>query len=66
MKVRHLLQELHYQGWAVVRIKGSHRQLHHQSLKGTVTVPGHLGRDIPIGTFKSITRQAQGFFPQSP
>jgi predicted RNA binding protein YcfA (HicA-like mRNA interferase family) len=60
MKVRQLLQNLSQQGWGVVRTKDSHRQLHHQSLKGTVTVSGHLGRDIPIGTFKAITRQVRG------
>jgi predicted RNA binding protein YcfA (HicA-like mRNA interferase family) len=61
MKVRHLLQTLSQQGWGVCRTKGSHRQLKHRSIRGTVTVPGHLGRDVPIGTFKAIQRQAQGF-----
>lgn len=61
MKVRHLLQTLQGQGWGVVRTKGSHRQLHHQYIKGTVTVSGHLGHDLPMGTFKAIQKQAQGF-----
>jgi predicted RNA binding protein YcfA (HicA-like mRNA interferase family) len=61
MKVRQLLQALSHQGWGVVRTKGSHRQLHHQSLKGTVTVSGHINQDLPIGTLKYIQRQAQGF-----
>jgi predicted RNA binding protein YcfA (HicA-like mRNA interferase family) len=64
MKVRQLLQELHYQGWAIDRIKGRHRQLKHPLIKGTVTVSGRTNQDVPIGTFKSITRQAQGFIPQ--
>lgn len=61
MKVRQLLQTLSQQGWGICRTKGSHRQLHHQSLKGTVTVSGHLGQDVPMGTFKAIQRQTQGF-----
>jgi predicted RNA binding protein YcfA (HicA-like mRNA interferase family) len=64
MKVRQLLQTLSHQGWGICRIKGSHRQLKHRDIRGTVTVSGHLGRDVPMGTFKSITRQAQGFSPQ--
>jgi predicted RNA binding protein YcfA (HicA-like mRNA interferase family) len=60
MKVRHLLQTLSHQGWGVCRIRGSHRQLHHPTIKGTVTIPGHLGRDVPIGTFKAIQQQALG------
>jgi predicted RNA binding protein YcfA (HicA-like mRNA interferase family) len=65
MKVRQLLHQLSRQGWGVARIKGSHRQLRHEYIKGTVTVPGHLGRDLPIETFKSIQRQTQGFSQKS-
>jgi predicted RNA binding protein YcfA (HicA-like mRNA interferase family) len=61
MKVRHLLQELSYQGWTIARITGSHRLLRHEVIKGTVTVSGHLNQDLPIGTLRSIQRQARGF-----
>jgi predicted RNA binding protein YcfA (HicA-like mRNA interferase family) len=37
--------------------KGSHVQLKHPNRKGRVTVP-HPNKDLPIGTVKSIERQA--------
>jgi predicted RNA binding protein YcfA (HicA-like mRNA interferase family) len=40
-----------------VRAKGSHHHFAHPSKPGIVTVP-HLKQDIPIGTLKSIERQA--------
>ena len=40
-------------------IKGSHRQFKHPEKAGTVTVSGNLGVDMPIGTLKSVWRQAQ-------
>ena len=36
---------------------GSHKQFKHPTKKGRVTVP-HPKRDIPIGTLKSIEKQA--------
>jgi len=45
-------------GWAVARKgPGSHLQFRHPVKRGTVTVAVHPG-DIPIGTLKSIERQA--------
>jgi predicted RNA binding protein YcfA (HicA-like mRNA interferase family) len=44
-------------GWALVRITGSHHHFRHDAKPGTVTVP-HPKRDIPVGTLKSIERQA--------
>jgi predicted RNA binding protein YcfA (HicA-like mRNA interferase family) len=38
--------------------KGSHIHLKHPVKVGRVTVP-HPNRDLPIGTLKSIERQAQ-------
>jgi len=38
--------------------KGSHLHLKHPVKAGRVTVP-HPHRDLPIGTLKSIERQAQ-------
>jgi predicted RNA binding protein YcfA (HicA-like mRNA interferase family) len=61
MKVRHLLHELQHQGWTITRTTGSHRQLRHPALKGTVTVSGRPNKDLPIGTLRYIQRQAQGF-----
>ena len=44
-------------GWYEKRQNGSHKQFSHATKKGTVTVPMH-GGDIPIGTLKSILKQA--------
>jgi predicted RNA binding protein YcfA (HicA-like mRNA interferase family) len=44
-------------GWRVVRIKGSHHHLRHDSLPGTVTVP-HPKKDFPHGTLRSIEKQS--------
>jgi predicted RNA binding protein YcfA (HicA-like mRNA interferase family) len=59
MKVRDILKLLADDGWAVVRTRGSHRQLKHPTKKGTVTVAGKSGLEIPIGTLKSIYKQSQ-------
>ncbi|MEJ7830349.1 MAG: type II toxin-antitoxin system HicA family toxin [Segetibacter sp.] len=45
-------------GWYLVRTRGSHRQYHHPTKKGTTTVSGHLSDDIPKGLEKSILKQA--------
>jgi len=58
VKVRKLIRLLEREGWTVVRTRGSHRQLRHTSKKGTVTVSGNLGRDVPPGTLRSVLRQA--------
>jgi len=44
-------------GWTLARSKGSHHHFSHRSKPGVVTVP-HPEKDIPIGTLKSIERQA--------
>ena len=44
-------------GWVLVRTKGSHAQYRHPMKAGLVTVPMHLG-DLPVGTLKSIEKQA--------
>ncbi|WP_236037315.1 type II toxin-antitoxin system HicA family toxin [Marinomonas vulgaris] len=47
-----------HDGWYEVRVKGSHAQFKHPVKKGTVTVP-HPKKEIPIGTFNNIKKQAQ-------
>lgn len=59
MKVRDVLKTLEADGWVIVRTKGSHRQLKHPTKSGTVTVAGKPSVDVPIGTLKSIWKQAQ-------
>lgn len=58
MKVRELIKLLEEDGWYQVRTRGSHRQFHHSSKPGTVTVSGKLSVDVPPGTLNSILKQA--------
>lgn len=57
MKSRDVIKALEAKGWKVVQISGSHHQLKHPTIKGRVTVP-HPKKDVPIGTLKSIEKQA--------
>jgi predicted RNA binding protein YcfA (HicA-like mRNA interferase family) len=57
MRSREVIAALRADGWNEVAQKSSHVQLKHPSKPGRVTVP-HPERDIPIGTLKSIERQA--------
>jgi predicted RNA binding protein YcfA (HicA-like mRNA interferase family) len=59
VKVRDVLKKLEENGWSVVRTRGSHRQLKHATKLGTITVAGKPNVDVPIGTLKSIWKQAQ-------
>jgi predicted RNA binding protein YcfA (HicA-like mRNA interferase family) len=45
-------------GWRQVRTTGSHRHFKHASKPSVVTVPGHPGDDLPVGTLKSILKAA--------
>ncbi|MBK7000414.1 MAG: type II toxin-antitoxin system HicA family toxin [Rhodoferax sp.] len=58
MKVSELLQLPEQNGWIVVRQRGSHRQLHHPTKPGTVTVAGKPSVDVPPGTLNSALKQA--------
>ena len=58
MKVSELLRLLGKDGWFVVRQRGSHRQLHHPTKPGTVTVAGKPSVDVPPGTLNSALKQA--------
>jgi predicted RNA binding protein YcfA (HicA-like mRNA interferase family) len=58
VKVRELIKVLQQDGWYLARTRGSHRQYHHPTKPGTVTVSGKLGADIPIGTLRSALKQA--------
>jgi predicted RNA binding protein YcfA (HicA-like mRNA interferase family) len=58
MKVRDVIARIEADGWYLVRTKGSHRQFHHPTKPGSVTVPGKLSDDLARGTYRSILRQA--------
>lgn len=57
MDSRDVLRALKSDGWEEVAQKGSHVQFKHPSKPGRVTVP-HPKRDLPVGTLKSIEKQA--------
>jgi len=57
MNSREVIRRLKEDGWFEVKQVGSHKQFKHSTKKGRVTVP-YPKRDIPIGTLKSVERQA--------
>lgn len=57
MSSREVIKKLLEHGWFEVTQAGSHKQFKHLSKAGRVTVP-HPKRDIPVGTLKSIEKQA--------
>ena len=59
MKVRQVIKLLEEDGWYLARTRGSHRHFKHPTKQGIVTVAGKMSIDVPIGTLKSIWRQAQ-------
>lgn len=58
MQVKELIKLLELDGWAQIRMKGSHRQFRHPTKPGIVTVAGKPSVDIPPGTLASILKQA--------
>ena len=54
VKVQDLISRLESDGWFLVRQKRSHRQYHHPTKPGTVTVAGKPSLDMPPGTLSSI------------
>jgi len=46
MKVREATKLIEYDGWYLVRIRGSHRQYRHRRKKGVVTIPGKMNDDL--------------------
>jgi predicted RNA binding protein YcfA (HicA-like mRNA interferase family) len=57
MDSRTIIRMLEQDGWKLVATAGSHRQFRHPTKPGRVTVP-HPVKDMPIGTLKSMERQA--------
>lgn len=57
MSSREVMAKLKADGWELVQIRGSHHQFKHPTKLGRVTIP-HPKRDLPIGTVRSIYRQA--------
>lgn len=59
MKFRELIETLETDGWQLTRTRGSHRQYHHPSKRGVVTVAGKPNDDVPKGTLNNILKQAR-------
>lgn len=57
MKSGDVIKILKAHGWFKVGQKGSHVQFKHPTKSGRVTVP-HPKKDVPIGTLRSIEKQA--------
>ena len=57
MKSLEILKILKKAGWFVYNVRGSHHQLKHPEKSDKVTVP-HPKSNLPIGTVKSIFKQA--------
>lgn len=54
---RKLIKRLKKEGWIEVRVTGDHHHYKHPDRKGIVTI-AHPNKDIPIGTVRSIYKQA--------
>lgn len=54
---RSLIKELERDGWALVRVTGSHHHFRHPTKPGTVTVP-HPKKDLKKGLEKAIRKSA--------
>ena len=57
MKSREIIRRLQRDGWVLRNTKGSHHQFVHTQRPGRVTVK-HPTKDVPVGTLRSIYRQA--------
>ena len=57
MDSRTLIKMLEEDGWVLAATRGSHHQFKHPRKSGRVTIP-HPKKDLPIGTVKSVFKQA--------
>lgn len=62
MDSRTVISMLRKDGWKEVDQEGSHKQYRHPTKPGRVTVQ-HPRKDIPLGTLRSIYRQAGWHWP---
>ena len=56
--IRDLIRRVQKDGWVQVRQTGSHRQFHHPTKPGTVTIAGKESMEVAIKTERSILKQA--------
>ena len=58
VEVREAIRIVEEDGWVLVRARGSHRQFHHSTKPGTVTIPGRVKKILHPKTWNSILKQA--------
>lgn len=58
LKVSEILRLIADDGWYLANTRGSHRQFKHPTKPGRVTVAGKPSATLPIGTERSILKQA--------
>jgi predicted RNA binding protein YcfA (HicA-like mRNA interferase family) len=59
MTARELEVILRRHGFQLISQKGSHRKWRNESLALQVIVPDHRGRQLPLGTLRSILNTAE-------
>ncbi|MGG6237250.1 type II toxin-antitoxin system HicA family toxin [Nodosilinea sp. AN01ver1] len=64
MRSSDIISKLKKDGWILNNVRGSHQQFKHPAYPGRVTVP-HPKKDLPIGTVRSIFKQAGWKWPPS-
>ena len=57
-KVKEIISLLEADGWKHIRTKGDHRVFYKPGATRPIIVPHALNDDLPIGTLKSIIKQA--------
>lgn len=57
MSSAEVIKRLRREGWTLRNITGSHHHYTHPTKPGVVTV-AHPRKDVPVGTLRSIYRQA--------
>lgn len=58
LKVSEMIALIESDGWSLARTRGSHRQFTHATKPGKVTIAGSASSTLPIGTERSILKQA--------
>jgi len=58
VKVKDVIRQIEKDNWFLVRTRGSHRQFHHPTKPGTVTIAGKENIDMPPGTLNNVLKQA--------
>lgn len=58
LTVSEIITLIERDGWFLVRMRGSHRQFKHVTKPGKVTIAGRPSSSVPIGTERSILKQA--------